>query len=152
MPHKSGVQTLLEAGYNVHSKHYDKLGALHWAARQGHADAIKYLLANGVDVDAKDSNDQTALFYAVDHGHTAAVDALMDAHPAMFNAYYGGDSPLQLAASKGYADMVRVLLVKVDDASLKKDEKYWAGIKALRYSQEEIAQLIIEAMEGKELT
>ena len=98
MPNDSGAQILLKAGYNVHSKHYDKTGALHWAARQGHADAIKYLLATGVDVDSKDSKNQTALVLVLEQGHTAALEALLDAHPVIVKTEYG-DTP---AATGGW--------------------------------------------------
>ena len=62
---------------NVRSNHRRMFGsALHFAARNGHADIAKVLLQNGADVNAGDEEKQTALHYGASKGHVEVKRSL----------------------------------------------------------------------------
>ena len=88
--------------------------ALIAAAHLGHAGVVRQLIAAGAPLDHVNNLHWTALIEAVVLGdggprHQATLKALLDAGASYRLADREGRSPLQLARSRGYAAMVRML-------------------------------------------
>ena len=73
------VQTLLEAGADVHARTSTGETALHYAAGTGRDDAVRALLAHGAEVDAvEDSKGQTPLMFAAAYNRADVVRTLVE--------------------------------------------------------------------------
>ena len=88
--------------------------ALIAAAHLGHAGVVKQLIAAGAPLDHVNNLHWTAAIEAVVLGdggarHQATLKALIDAGANLQLADREGRTPLQLARSRGYAEMVRML-------------------------------------------
>ena len=73
------VDQLIGAGADVDVRDQWSRTPLHYAARNGRADATAALIAAGADADARDSQDWTPLHYAADEGSAAVVKLLLEA-------------------------------------------------------------------------
>ena len=82
---------------------------LHWAASQGHTDAIKALVAAGASVEAQDDTKWTPLHYAASQGHADAIKALVAAGASVEAQAIGKRTPLDVAVSQGHADAISIL-------------------------------------------
>ena len=84
-----------------------KTQLMFWAA-VGDTGHVRTLILRGADVDAVDEDGDSALLYAVSKGHRDVAELLLKygANPDVC-----GDSgvPIRLAASRGWAEMVRIL-------------------------------------------
>lgn len=88
--------------------------ALIAAAHLGHAGVVRQLIAAGAPLDHVNNLHWTAAIEAVVLGdggprHQATLQALVDAGANLKLADREGRTPLQLARSRGYAEMVRLL-------------------------------------------
>ncbi|HEY0825137.1 MAG TPA: ankyrin repeat domain-containing protein, partial [Ramlibacter sp.] len=88
--------------------------ALIAAAHLGHAGVVKQLIAAGAPLDHVNNLHWTAAIEAVVLGdggprHQATLKALVDAGANLQLADREGRTPLQLAKSRGYAEMVKML-------------------------------------------
>ena len=88
--------------------------ALIAAAHLGHAGVVKQLIAAGAPLDHVNNLHWTAAIEAVVLGdggarHQATLKALIDAGANLQLADREGRTPLQLASSRGYAEMVKML-------------------------------------------
>lgn len=88
--------------------------ALIAAARLGHAGAVEALLAAGAPVDHVDYLGQTALTAAIVYGDGSArflvaVKAIVSAGADVNRVGQDGTTPLALARSKGFSEIIRVL-------------------------------------------
>ncbi|MDB5805688.1 MAG: hypothetical protein JWN73_3010 [Betaproteobacteria bacterium] len=88
--------------------------ALIAAAHLGHADVVKTLIAAGAPLDHVNNLGWTALIESIVLGdggarHTATLKALVDAGAATQLADRDGKTPLALAQSRGYREMVAIL-------------------------------------------
>lgn len=88
--------------------------ALIAAAHLGHAGVVKQLIAAGAPLDHVNNLHWTALIESIVLGdggprHQATLKALVDAGASTQLADREGRTPLQLAKSRGYAEMVKVL-------------------------------------------
>lgn len=88
--------------------------ALIAAAHLGHAGVVRQLIAAGAPLDHVNNLHWTAAIEAVVLGdggprHQATLQALVDAGASLKLADREGRTPLQLARSRGYAEMVRLL-------------------------------------------
>lgn len=88
--------------------------ALIAAAHLGHAGVVKQLIAAGAPLDHVNNLHWTALIESIVLGdggarHQATLKALVDAKANLQLADREGRTPLQLAKSRGYAEMVKML-------------------------------------------
>jgi uncharacterized protein len=88
--------------------------ALIAAAHLGHAGVVKQLIAAGAPLDHVNNLHWTALIESIVLGdggarHQATLKALVDAKANLQLKDRDGRTPLQLAKSRGYAEMVKML-------------------------------------------
>jgi ankyrin repeat protein len=95
---------LLDQGADVNAK-YNDAPPLIMAAMSAQRAMVELLLSRGADVNSRDGSGKTALFTAAEGGYLAVVEVLL-AHKPDVDA----DAPLQVAAGKGYANLVKLLL------------------------------------------
>jgi ankyrin repeat protein len=85
---------------------------LHMAARKGYVEICDILLAHGADLELKTIHGCTALYFAVLSARVEMVEALADGYCAEVNVSDVGHlTPLHIACEKGYADIVKCLLL-----------------------------------------
>lgn len=111
------VKIMINEGIDVNTPSSNGLFALTEAARMCRIDIVRKLIAAGADVNAKIqqeiknkySENSTALHMAVDMGCIGAVKILLKngADPTLINK--AGDTPMVLAAKRGYADIIKLL-------------------------------------------
>ena len=88
--------------------------ALIAAAHLGHVEVVRALIAAGAPLDHVNNLHWTALIESIVLGdggprHTATLKALLDAGASTKLADRQGRTPLQLARSRGYTEMIRLL-------------------------------------------
>ncbi|MGO8673177.1 MAG: ankyrin repeat domain-containing protein [Capsulimonadaceae bacterium] len=102
--------------------------ALMLAAWWGEADVVKVLLAAGADIEARDGHGSTPLMYAAGGDQTrssVAVAELLDAGVHVNAQDNRGGTALIIAARRGDASEVEMLLSAGADANLKGGDDYW---------------------------
>lgn len=91
----------------------DERTALFQAAQEGHADIVAILLEAGASIEAASARTgATALFIAAAQGHIEVVRLLVDAGADLDARAVAGDredSPLSVARSRGYDEVVRLI-------------------------------------------
>ncbi|XP_046990026.1 serine/threonine-protein phosphatase 6 regulatory ankyrin repeat subunit A-like isoform X1 [Schistocerca americana] len=92
-----------------HQDYYSRC-ALHYAAEQGHEDAVLLLTAAGCRVDIGDKENRTPLHLAASRGHSAVAVHLLDSGAEVNRKTSDRTSALHIAASRGFTNFVRVLL------------------------------------------
>ncbi|XP_021715797.1 protein ACCELERATED CELL DEATH 6-like [Chenopodium quinoa] len=102
--------------------------ALHMAAYHGQTKALK-MIAKSMQSESGykklllggDRYGNTPLYYAVDgNKENTAIYMVKEAPRAIYKENNQGDSPLCLAVEKGYSDLVRVMIAKGSDRSIRK--------------------------------
>ncbi|KXZ42210.1 hypothetical protein GPECTOR_181g256 [Gonium pectorale] len=83
---------------------------LHYAAENGHTEAVRALLGAGADKDAINKYVATPLYVAAENGHVEAVQVLLQAGANKEAANKDGWTPLLIAAQLGHVQAVQVLL------------------------------------------
>jgi ankyrin repeat protein len=110
------VRALIERGSDVNTKDFKGFTSVMGAAAAGHTEIVELLLNSGAEVDAKNSQGLTALALAVANGHLAAAKKLIEAD-ARVEFKIKGLTLLMLAASRGYSEIVELLVERGADAN-----------------------------------
>lgn len=107
--HNNIVEYLIRHGANVNRAVHFMKSALVIAVEYNNKDAMELLLSNGANVnDRKDNYDSTALDIAIQQNNVEAVEILL-VHGANTNPKQY-QTPLELAATRGYTKIVKQLL------------------------------------------
>jgi hypothetical protein len=106
------MEWLVEHGADVTVVDNDGDHSLHFAAENGHLDAMDWLVNKGVSVAAVSHDGRTAIHFAAENGHLHAVRWLVE-HGADVTAVNNKSSTaLHFAAINGSVDMIKWLLAK----------------------------------------
>ena len=106
-----GIRILLAKGADIHMATADRNTLLHLAAQAGRVEAVRLLVARGADIERANGYGRTPLVLAVrERGGPAVVEALLDLGAKVDAADTYGDTALGLAAWRGTADVVSLLL------------------------------------------
>jgi ankyrin repeat protein len=139
------VRMEIEGGRKVDTKDAAGQTALMYAAETGRIEVIEYLLSQGADVNAKSGllGAGTALNYAAAANRPQAIELLL-ASGANVNAVSPArkESALMYAAARGYLDVVKLLLEKGADSSLKNNDDETALDLARKQNQQAVVQLL----------
>ncbi len=110
--YKEMAELLLASKADVNAKDNSESTPLHQAVAAGrqHAELLEVLIARKADVNAADTNGLTPLHYATlaDNGKAAKLLLTHGAHPDVRDKV-DGNTPLIIAAGKGYKDLAEVL-------------------------------------------
>ena len=109
----SKVKELLSAGADVNASDQDGETALMRAAEHGHSEIVKLLLEHGADVRTSSNFSWSALSYAVCTNHAETIELLISAGGDVnqrAGGFSGSATPLELAASRGFLDLMEVLV------------------------------------------
>lgn len=118
---------------------------LHYAARQANIGFADALLQNGATVDARNSAGLTPLFIAVRSRHEYLANRLLESRADVdATEPRTGNTPLHIAARNGDKAMIRALLAKGADCSLKNKTGYLALHEAAAAGQTEAASYLVE--------
>ena len=133
----AAVKALLDGGLDVNTKFRYGATALSYASDKGHLEVVKLLLERKADVNVKDTfYGATPIIWAAQKGHAKIVEALLAAGAE------GRDDALQIAASEGQLELVKVVLAA---GGLKAEALSGALSAATRGKHAEIAELLKQA-------
>jgi hypothetical protein len=131
------VKALLDGGVDVNTKFRYGATALSYASDKGHLEVVKLLLERKADVNVKDTfYGATPIIWAAQKGHAKVVEALIA------GGAEGRDDALQIGASAGQLELVRVVLAA---GGLKAEALSGALSAATRGKHAEIAELLTKA-------
>lgn len=142
------TRLFLEAGMNPNIKTEPGLSALMVAAQNGHVAVMENLLAGGADIAYRTNFGDSVLKRAATTGQTRVVEYLLDQHRVDINlADEDGNTPLSIAALRGYLNTVKALLERGADAKLSNKNGETALDDALRFKELVDLGLINDARE-----
>lgn len=124
--HLEVVEYLIERGANLEKKDKDNYTPLLMASSYGHADIIKMLLRKRVDHEAVEKSDKTSLYLCAEEDNLDALKALLTAGRVRRLINVGDrydNTPLHIAAQKGYNGVVKCLLEHKADIDAKNEEE-----------------------------
>jgi len=131
------AQLLVDRGAKVNVRTFGGMTALHYAAWNGHADLAALLIAKGANVGAAANEELDDLTGGVEPIHcavdsTEVVTLLLDSSAAVDARDEFDQTPLMLAAERGNADVVALLLARGADAKARYGEHGFPLLSALR--------------------
>ena len=147
------VKMLLARGANLHLtyKNNNTTGftALICAAQIGYKEIVKILIGAGAHVDAQDGFDRTALMHTVGMGHKEIVRILLEnrANPNLScvdNKGVTGFTTLMFAASKGYKDIVEMLIKAGVDVNAQDTNNWTALTFAIQGDYKEVVKILLD--------
>lgn len=95
------LQKLLQRPQNPNVTDEQGKTPLHYAAQNGHGEAVKLLIEAGAEKDAPDRELMTPLSWAAGQGHLDVVRFLLDVGAEKEQADVDGSTPLHYAAGEG---------------------------------------------------
>lgn len=113
------------------------------AAARGDAGRLKQLIAAGAPLDPVDGSKQTPLLLAVQNNHFAAAVLLIETGSSINAQAANMDSPWLLAGARGRTDMLRHMMPKGPDLSLRNRFGGNALIPACERAHVETVQLLL---------
>ena len=105
------VSLLLARGADVHAANYQQETPLHWASLRNQHGVVELLLRHGASVDPRESYGRTPLLLvARETGNLEMARRLLDAGADVNAGDRFGSTPLELAAWRGFRDVVDLFL------------------------------------------
>ena len=137
------VAVLLGMGSMASSQQQNSGRDMLAAAARGDAEGLKRLIAAGAPLDPVDAQKQTPLLVAVQNNHLAAAIVLIEAGSNINAQATNKDSPWLLAGARGRTEMLRRMISKGPDFSLRNRYGGNALIPACHYAHVDTVKLLM---------
>ncbi len=123
------VGCILSMPCDIDAQDAHGITALMYAAMQGHTEAVSALIKNDAGLELQSAQHYTALMYAVRENHLETVQTLLraKADPDVHGDYDTLDTPLTLAADRGFFPVVRALVAAGANTSLHGGVAQWTA-------------------------
>ena len=147
------VSDLLES-FGADSSLIDAGGksALHWACGKGLADMVSILGRNNVDLNCRDVNGWSPLMYCAMYNQVDCARAILsDSRALLDQRNEDGETALHIAARKGYAEIVRIILQGKPNVNVRDSDGYSPLICCALYNQIECARVLLLSDAGIDL-
>lgn len=140
---------LVDAGAEMTPRSFFGDTPLSLAIARGHCEVAKILLGAGADPNTAGMNDASPLQEAVTRGRLDLVEELLfaGAHPSSQHPETG-ETPLFIAAGKGFADVVQALLRAEASPNVRTAEGRTPFDAAVKNGHDEIMGLLVRASAG----
>jgi ankyrin repeat protein len=135
------MQLLLERGASMDMRCAGLL--IHYASREGRADAIRLFLQHSADVNTTDDENYTRLHWASEMGHADVAQILLE-YGADINAVSDHGTPLYSASNSGCIEIVRLLLERGADVNVRGPGGQIPFQVATERGRTEITKLLLE--------
>ena len=119
------------------------------AARDGNLVAVQQFLADGVDPNTTNENGGFAIILAAENGHTAVVSRLISARAELD---VGGKTALMCAATRGYGEIVDLLLSSGASVDATDQNGQSALIWATAYRHADVVRCLLAHRANKTIT
>ena len=132
---------------NIEAKGVGGGTALHVAAREGHVDIIELLFTNGADINAESETGATPLVLAAENGKIEALQFILQHKDKIVNIEArgaGGGTALHVAAIKGHADVIELLLTNGADINAESETGATPLVLAAENGKIEALQFILQ--------
>lgn len=107
------IKQLLDAGAEVEAAKVGNFTPLFFAARQSKLSVVKFLLEQcGAKVQPRSDETWSVLHAAIESKNEAVIEAILSHDPPINFRYHDGLTAISMAASKGLANTVQVLIQK----------------------------------------
>ena len=143
------VELLLARGADPKLRYGQGSTILHLAANRGYVSMSKYLIAHGAELNVRDDDGATPLEEAVWKGRVDLVRLLLDSGARADDVNpKSGDGLTHIAARRGHADVLALLVERGADPLKKSKESATPLDEALRYRQKDTIEVL---MKGKDV-
>lgn len=121
------------------------LTALHFAAQEGHLDAVRLLLERGANINSKNFRSSTPLMLASRAGHLEIVRLLVEKGADLEIVDGRDETALFLAAESGHVEVVKLLVAHGAKLNVRNISKQTPLFQAVFGDHDEVATVLIEA-------
>jgi len=141
------VQYLLEIGAKIDCRDKDNETPLMMAVRKNNTAVVKELMRLGADITLKDADDRTCMYIAAEEDCLETLELLLN-HPkgrSLIEEFDEGENtPLHVAASKGYIKIVRMLLIFGACIDAKNDQNFTPLHLAAKNGRARIVEILLK--------
>ncbi|CAL1283118.1 unnamed protein product [Larinioides sclopetarius] len=141
------IDFLLKNGADIESHDNAHFTPLLVAVAEGHVDAIKVLLKSNAKIKVLDNMERSVVFWASQENHPKSLKTLLE-HEQSVTLVNGCDhydnSPLHIAALKGYSDVTEILLESDAELEKKNEHEQSPLHMASKNGHIEVAQLLMK--------
>ncbi|XP_033635280.1 transient receptor potential cation channel subfamily A member 1 homolog isoform X2 [Asterias rubens] len=125
------VEFLIKSGAKLERRDKDNFTPLLIAASNGHSATIAELLKRGGNIRAVDKHEKSAVYWAAQENEVQALTVLLDhrkhkAKKLLMESDRYNNTPLHIAAEKGYIQIVKILLERGASLEAKNEEEQTA--------------------------
>jgi hypothetical protein len=140
------IRRMVAEGADVNVRGDEGARPLHFAAQEGHVDAVQVLVEVGAEVEAATADGDTPLHSAACQGHVAVVKTLVELGADIDASDADGDTPLHHAAWQGHVEVVTALVELGADIGALTDGGETPLQVSIRYGHHHVARVLRGAL------
>ncbi|KAG8199670.1 hypothetical protein JTE90_022120 [Oedothorax gibbosus] len=141
------IEYFLDNGANIETRDNAHFTPLMVAVEAGHEEAVRVLLKANATIDVVDNMERNVIMWAAQENHPETLTALLEyegAQALVNSCDHYENSPLHIAALKGFADVVEILLNNGAEIEKKNEHEQTPLHMAAKQGHNSVARLLVK--------